>query len=88
MASSTADGQSSVRFMHDESDRTLRLEHPLISARWSWDDRGRITFDRLIHKASGTSWLMETPDDPLYLLGVEGYGARFHTFDDHRPLAR
>ena len=88
MASSIADGQPTVRFIHDEGDRTLRLEHPLVSARWSWDDRGRITFDRLVHEPSGRSWLAETPDDPLFQLGVEGYGARFHTFDDHRPLAR
>ena len=88
MAGYPADGQSSIRFIHNEDDRTLALEHPLISARWSWDDQGRISFDRLIHEEPGTSWLMETPDDPLYLLGVEGHGARFNAFDAYRPVHR
>jgi len=88
MSSRPAYNYLPVRFVHDEAGRALRLEHPLISAGWSWDDQGRVTFDRLVHEESGTSWLMETPDDPLFQLGVQGYGARFHTFDDHRPVSR
>jgi hypothetical protein len=75
-----------VSFAHNANGRTLTLTHPLIDAEWTWDERGRIDFRRFEHLASGTSWLAEEPHDPLFLLGVAGYGDRYHTFDDHRAV--
>ena len=73
-------------FALDAEARTLTLSHPLISAAWSWTDRGRIDFRRFDHLPSGASWLADEQHDPLFLLGVAGYGERFHTFDDHRAV--
>lgn len=84
MSRSSVRGRPSVRFVHNEPDRTLMLEHPMMSAAWSWTAQGRITFDRLVHLDSATSWLMDKPDDPLYLLELDSDGDRFQTIDDQR----
>lgn len=82
----TTSDAPAVRFAHDPERRTLTLVHPLVAAEWRWDERGRIDFTRFDHLPSGTSWLAEPQPDPLFLLGVAGYGDRFHTFDDHRAV--
>ncbi len=75
-----------MSFEHDADARTLTLTHPLIDAEWRWNERGRVDFARFDHRLSGKSWLADEPVDPLFLLGVAGYGDRFHTFDDHRTV--
>src|SRR5688500_3543826 len=75
-----------VRFVHDTAARSLRLEHPLIDATWSWNDRGRIDFTQFVHRPSETSWLADLQHDPLFLLGVAGYGDRYHPFDVPRAV--
>ncbi len=78
--------QTAVTFAHDAEARTLTLTHPLIDAEWRWNERGRIDFTRFDHRPSGKSWLAGEPPDPLFLLGVAGYGDRFNAFDDHYPV--
>lgn len=73
-------------FSYDQSARALTLNHTLLNARWRWDDSGTVAFDQLLHIPSGKSWLAETQDDPMFLLGVDGVGQQFHPFDAHREL--
>jgi hypothetical protein len=78
--------RSTVAFTHDEDTRSLVLTHPSLRAAWRWNERGRIDFSHLDDLRTGTSWLADEPHNPLFLLGVAGYGDRFHTFDDHRAV--
>ena len=73
-------------FSHDSERRTLTLDHPQITARWSWSETGRINFDRFDHLTSGKSWIAPTPDDPIFVLQVHGIGHQYHPFDVHREL--
>jgi hypothetical protein len=75
-----------VSFTCNETARTLTLDHPLIAAEWAWNAHGRIDFRRFVHQPSGTSWLAGEQDDPLFLLGVAGYGDRYHPFDEPRAV--
>ncbi len=86
MTQTSPANDTGATFTHDADARTLTLTHPLIDAEWRWNERGRIDFTRFDHRASGTQWLADEQHDSLFLLGVAGYGDRFHTFDDHRPV--
>lgn len=73
-------------FAHEETDHLLTLEHPLIDAAWQLTEVDGIRPERLVHLPSGTSWVGSSPGDPLFLLGVEGYGKTYHTFDEHHAM--
>lgn len=55
-------------FRHDPARRTLTLDHPLLSAEWSWTETGAIGCTRLHHIPSDTGWLDPHATSPLYQL--------------------
>ncbi len=74
-----------VCFVH--AGNTLTLHHPLIEAAWQWSEHGRIDFSRFDHTASGRSWLTSEPPEPFFLLGVDGFGGRYHHFGPNRAVS-
>jgi alpha-galactosidase len=59
------------------ADGQLSLRHPQLAAEWSWDDAGRISWDRLEYTPSNTSWLDTVAVSPLFVLGFDdGAGER------------
>lgn len=76
----------SVNFAYEENNRMLTLDHPLMTAAWSWSDDHGIRFDQLFHEPSGTSWISSSRADPLFLLGVVGYGEKNNAFDKHHEM--
>ncbi|HYI24324.1 MAG TPA: hypothetical protein VD767_02850, partial [Thermomicrobiales bacterium] len=76
---------TTVRFSREGN--TLTLYHPLIAAEWRWNDQGRIDFTRFDHTATGASWLTTEPPEPLFQLGVDGYGGNVHHFGPNRAVS-